>query len=216
MDFKQKMKEKIKEYSNEKYLQKYIETEYNFNDKDADIYLQVYSKNELFDSRTVGKQKSLTDKLYIKYESSVDLYLSHYRVTFTDTASKIGMEIAGTKNAGYNANNEDDCIYGYHRIPAETCEKCGDLGCATDLTMYVPNNRKPEKIEHGRWSDAFGFEGADYVSWTDLDEYFVEYAKYPHKCDKCGGTMRILKEDDEIVCPECKVPLETADIIMWD
>ena len=96
------------------------------------------------------------------------------------------------------------------------CEKCGNLGCATDLTMYVPNNRKPEKIEHGRWSDAFGFEGADYVSWTDLDEYFVEYAKYPHKCDKCGGTMRILKEDDEIVCPECKVPLETADIIMWD
>ena len=96
------------------------------------------------------------------------------------------------------------------------CEKCGNLGCATDLTMYVPNNRKPEKIEHGRWSDAFGFEGADYVSWTDLDEYFVEYAKYPHKCDKCGGTMRILKEDDEIVCPECKVPLETAGIIMWD
>jgi hypothetical protein len=43
--------------------------------------------------------------------------------------------------------------------------------------MYVPNNRKPEKIEHGRWSGAFGFEGADYVSWTDLDEYFVEYAK---------------------------------------
>ena len=73
MDFKKKMKEKIKEYSNEKYLQKYIETEYNFNDKDADVYLQVYSKNELFDSRTVGKQKSLTDKFYSYVESKTDM-----------------------------------------------------------------------------------------------------------------------------------------------
>ena len=73
MDFKKKMNEKIKEYSNEKYLQKYIETEYNFNDKDADVYLQVYSKNELFDSRTVGKQKSLTDKFYSYVESKTDM-----------------------------------------------------------------------------------------------------------------------------------------------
>ena len=68
-----------------------------------------------------------TDKLYIKYESNTaDLYLSHYRVTFTDTASKIGMEIAGTKNAGYNAEDDNDCIYGYHKIPPGTCEKCDD------------------------------------------------------------------------------------------
>ena len=73
MDFKQKMKEKIKEYSNEKYLQGYIKDEYNIDDKDADIYLQVYSKNELFDSRTVGKQKSLTDKLYSYIEAKTDM-----------------------------------------------------------------------------------------------------------------------------------------------
>ena len=74
MDFKQKMKEKIKEYSNEKYLQGYIKDEYNIDDKDADIYLQVYSKNELFDSRTVGKQKSLTDKLYSYIEAKTDMH----------------------------------------------------------------------------------------------------------------------------------------------
>ncbi len=69
MNFKKKMKEKIKEYSNEEYLQDYIRNEYNIDDKDADIYLQVYSKNELFDSRTVGKQKSLKDDLYSYLES---------------------------------------------------------------------------------------------------------------------------------------------------
>jgi len=73
MDFKNKMKEKIKEYSDDKYLQGYIESEYNFDDKDADIYLQVYSKNELFDSRTVGKQKSLNDRLYSYIESKTDM-----------------------------------------------------------------------------------------------------------------------------------------------
>ncbi len=69
MDFKKKMDEKIKEYSNEKYLQGYIKSEYNIDDKDADIYLQVYSEKELFDSRTVGKQKSLNDRLYSYIES---------------------------------------------------------------------------------------------------------------------------------------------------
>ncbi len=73
MDFKKKMDEKIKEYSNEKYLQGYIKSEYNIDDKDADIYLQVYSEKELFDSRTVGKQKSLNDSLYSYLESKTSM-----------------------------------------------------------------------------------------------------------------------------------------------
>ncbi len=73
MEFKKKMKEKIKEYSKEKYLQGYIKSEFNIVDKDADIYLQVSSKNELFDSRTIGKQKSLTDSLYSYIESKTDM-----------------------------------------------------------------------------------------------------------------------------------------------
>lgn len=133
---------------------------------------------------------------------------------YAETVQKAKEGELGEELQTFFADHKDGAINAKRVVVC--CEKCGNLGCATDLTMYVPNNRKPEKIEHGRWSGAFGFEGADYVSWTDLDEYFVEYAKYPHKCDKCGGTMRILKEDDEIVCPECKVPLETADIIMWD
>ena len=73
MDFKKKMDEKIKEYSNENYLQKYIENEYNFNDQDADIYLRIHNINELFDSRTVGRQKSLADKVYNFIESKTDM-----------------------------------------------------------------------------------------------------------------------------------------------
>ena len=69
MEFKKKMKEKIKEYSNEKYLRGYIDNEYDVNENGANIYMQIFSKNELFDSRTIGKQKSLTENLYHFVES---------------------------------------------------------------------------------------------------------------------------------------------------
>lgn len=96
------------------------------------------------------------------------------------------------------------------------CEKCGNLSCDMDLTMYVPNDKKAKENTHGRWSVAFDFERVDYVTTTDLERFYDEYTKYPHKCDKCGGTMRILKGNEELSCPKCKVPLETADIILWD
>ena len=96
------------------------------------------------------------------------------------------------------------------------CKECGYLSNDADLTMYVPKNNKPEKIEHGRWSVSLPFENASYVSRMDLGQYYTEYAKYPHKCGKCGGTMRIVEDDEEIVCPQCKIPLETEETILWD
>ncbi len=100
------------------------------------------------------------------------------------------------------------------------CEKCGNLSNDMDLTMYIPSAKKPAKINHGRWSVAFEFEGADYVDWTDLEKYYDEYAKYPHKCEKCGGPMRCISEneveDEDLLCPECKAPLETVGEVWWD
>ena len=67
------------------------------------------------------------DKLDLFYEITLgELYLSHYRVTFTDTESTIGMEIAGTKNAGNSADDNSDCIYGYFTINGPTCKQCND------------------------------------------------------------------------------------------
>ena len=54
-----KVKEKIKEYSNDDYLIEYIKNEYSLNDGSADIILKVGNKNDLFDSRTFGKQLNL-------------------------------------------------------------------------------------------------------------------------------------------------------------
>lgn len=96
------------------------------------------------------------------------------------------------------------------------CKECGHLSGGMDLTMYIPNKKKPETIKHGRWTVGMSFEDVDYVDWLDLEKYYTEYAQYPHKCEKCGGSMKILKNNEELKCPYCKVPLEITNTINWD
>ncbi len=63
-EFRAKMKEKIKLYSNEEYLDGYIQNEFLTDDGDADIFLNVEEKYELFDSWTVGNQVDLEKDIY--------------------------------------------------------------------------------------------------------------------------------------------------------
>ena len=62
--FNEKVKEKIKQYSNQEYLDGYIKEEFLTDDGDADIFIYLDSKEELFDSRTRGKQKELNSEIY--------------------------------------------------------------------------------------------------------------------------------------------------------
>lgn len=62
--FKDKMMEKIKQYSNQQYLDGYIRKEFLTNDGDADIFLNITEKNELFDTWTVGDQVDLESDVY--------------------------------------------------------------------------------------------------------------------------------------------------------
>jgi len=58
------MQDKIKTYSNKKYLDKFFQNEFDLVDKNAHVYLYLKSKDELFDSRTRGKQLSLNPIIY--------------------------------------------------------------------------------------------------------------------------------------------------------
>lgn len=62
--FKRKVKEKIKIYSKEKYLDGYIKREFLTDDGTAEIFLNINDKDELFDSYTVGEQKDLRKDIY--------------------------------------------------------------------------------------------------------------------------------------------------------
>ena len=72
-NIKQKVEEKIKEYSNDEYLDGYINNEFLTADGDADIILNVTSRNVLFDSRTEGHQLDLNSKIYDYIDSKTSM-----------------------------------------------------------------------------------------------------------------------------------------------
>ena len=67
-DFKNKMNEKIKEFSKEEYLSGYINNEFSTNDNDADIYMNVKEKDDIIDRRTIRNQIELKDDVYTYLE----------------------------------------------------------------------------------------------------------------------------------------------------
>lgn len=72
-DFKSKMKEKIKQYSDQKYLDGYIKDEFITHDNDADIYLTLNTVNELLDSRTSGNQLEIVPSIYKFIEDKTEM-----------------------------------------------------------------------------------------------------------------------------------------------
>ena len=81
-DFNEKVKEKIKQYSNQEYLDGYIKEEFLTDDGDADIFIYLESKDELFDSRTRGKQKELNSDIYEFIEEKSSMLDNDTRINF--------------------------------------------------------------------------------------------------------------------------------------
>lgn len=80
--FNEKVKEKIKQYSNQEYLDGYIKEEFLTDDGDADIFIYLESKDELFDSRTRGKQKELNSDIYDFIEDKSSMLDNDTRINF--------------------------------------------------------------------------------------------------------------------------------------
>ena len=84
--FEMKMKEKIKQYSNKQYLDGYIKKEYLIDDGDADIFLHLRSRDELFDVRTMDEQIDLNHSIYDFIES---------KSAMLDSSTPINLHIIG-------------------------------------------------------------------------------------------------------------------------
>lgn len=81
-DFNEKVKEKIKQYSNQQYLNGYINEEFLTDDGDADIFIYLDSKDELFDYRTRGKQKDLNSDIYDFIEDKSSMLDNDIKINF--------------------------------------------------------------------------------------------------------------------------------------
>lgn len=81
-DFHNKMMEKIRTYSNDKYLDGYIHDEFLTDDQDADIFMKLDSKNQLFDSRTVQKQCNLRSEVFEFLEDKTSMLDNDMKIHF--------------------------------------------------------------------------------------------------------------------------------------
>lgn len=79
-DFKNKMREKINLYSREEYLDGYIKNEFITDDGDADIFLNIKDRDELFDSRTVGDQLDIVNDVYEFIEDKTSMLDSDVQI----------------------------------------------------------------------------------------------------------------------------------------
>ncbi len=79
-DFPKKMREKIKQYSKKEYLDGYIKTEFLTDDGDADIFLRIHNKDELFDSRTLYHQTDLLTDIYQFIENKTSMLDSDIQI----------------------------------------------------------------------------------------------------------------------------------------
>lgn len=97
----------LKKHTDKKYIDKYIKDEYLTDDGDADIFLNMIDKDELFDSRTVGKQKDLNDNIYDYIEN---------KSSILDCNTKIHLHIIGIELTKEEEQTVKDLIKEHYSV----------------------------------------------------------------------------------------------------
>lgn len=81
-NIKREVKDKINKYSKEQYLDGYIKNEFLTDSGDANIYIKLDNKDELFDKRTIGSQIDLNHKIYKYLDSKSAMLKNDIQISF--------------------------------------------------------------------------------------------------------------------------------------
>ena len=83
------------------------------------------------------------------------------------------------------------------------CKECGAMKNDYKYTMYKPK----EGIK----------EFPPYCMPDEFRRFYTLYRRYPHKCDECGGDMKMLTVNAKPKCPRCGGMLGVGiSSICWD
>lgn len=91
-EFKKQVKEKIKLYSNEEYLQGYIRNEFLVDDESANINIRLKNSDELFDSRTIANQLDLNSEIYDYIDDKSSMLNSLIKLNFHIICPKLNKD----------------------------------------------------------------------------------------------------------------------------
>ena len=91
-EFKKQVKEKIKLYSNEEYLQGYIRNEFLVDDESANINIRLKNSDDLFDSRTIANQLDLNSEIYDYIDDKSSMLNSLIKLNFHIICPKLSKD----------------------------------------------------------------------------------------------------------------------------
>ncbi len=137
-----------------------------------------------------------------------------FSTVYKDTVDKAKKGELGEEVREFFEKNEDAAMDS--EMIVLCCEECGHLENKKDLTLYILDEKKRDEAEIGCSYLGIPKHKRDCETHKDLVNCYIEVAKYPHKCEQCGGKMKILRKNDELFCPRCKIPLMKNGWFLWD
>ena len=193
--FKAQMKEKIKLYSKDQYLDGYIKNEFLTDDGDADIYYYVNHRNEIFDSRTVGNQIELCESFYDFIEKKTDMF---------DNDVKINLHILGYKFSSNEQGMIKHMLKEHYAIELYKVQKeynelktriffmflIGIICLVAYLLLYL-------KTDFAFFLEVFGFIFS-FALWEGCDSYIYAFSE--------------IKNDREEVCQNLLINVDFNDV----
>jgi len=72
-NFKSQLKKSLSKYSKDEFIDNYVKNEFLSKNGDANIYLKIKNKDEIFDSRTINNQLDLKSSFYSFIEEKTDM-----------------------------------------------------------------------------------------------------------------------------------------------
>lgn len=182
-DFKKRMNEKIKMYSNDEYLSGYIKNEFLTDDGDADIFLNIEERNELFDSRTVGDQLDLVSDVYDFIEDKTSMLENDVQIHLHILGIKLDskeQELVKHMLKEHFAIELYKVEKRYKRIKSKIFKLIG-IGIVSFISYLLVNLY----INYDFFLEVFGFLFS-FALWEGLDSILYDYSE--------------VKNDREAIC----------------
>jgi hypothetical protein len=90
-----------------------------------------------------------------------------------------------------------------YELATYICKGCGIMKNEAKYTMYAPKEGITDL--------------PNFCMPHELREWYTVYKRFPHKCNECGGSMKMLTANAKPKCPRCGNILKTGiNDICWD